>query len=67
MRNEIRVFPEAHHCLCAWDLIQNATSKIKNLHFVSKFKHCMLGDMDVDVFQRKWEEPITKFGLEENP
>jgi len=27
----------------------------------------MLGDVDADVFQRKWEELVTKFGLEENP
>ncbi|RHN81800.1 putative transcription factor FAR family [Medicago truncatula] len=68
MRNAIRkVFPEAHHRLCAWHLIRNATSNIKNLHFVSKFKDCLLGDVDVDVFQRKWEELVTEFGLEENP
>jgi len=26
----------------------------------------MLGDVDVDVFERKWEELVSEFGLEEN-
>jgi transposase-like protein len=43
MRNAIRkVFQDAHHRLCAWHLIRNVTSNIKNTKFVSKFKHCML-------------------------
>jgi hypothetical protein len=67
MRNAIeKVFPEAHHRLCAWHLIRNATSNIKNPQFVQKFKHCLLGDVDVDVFERKWDELVTEFGLEEN-
>jgi hypothetical protein len=49
MRNAIvKIFPDAHHRLCAWHLIRNATSNIKNLQFVPKFKNCMLGDVDVD-------------------
>ena len=36
MRNVInRVFPNAHHRLCAWHLLKNATTKVgKNLHVV---------------------------------
>jgi hypothetical protein len=67
MRNAIRrVFPDAHHRLCAWHLIRNATSNIKITKFVSKFKHCMLGDFDVDEFDCKWEALVSEFGLEEN-
>jgi len=67
MRNAIKkVFPELHHRLCAWHLIRNATSNIKNPHFVQKFKQCLLGDVDVDVFERKWDELVTGFGLEGN-
>ncbi|XP_039684281.1 protein FAR1-RELATED SEQUENCE 5 [Medicago truncatula] len=64
MRNAIgRVFPDAHHRLCAWHLIRNATSNVKNLQFVVKFKRCMLDDIDVDEFDRRWEELLHEFGL----
>lgn len=67
MRNSIRrVFPDAYHRLCAWHLIRNTTTNIKNLQFVEKFKRCMLGDIDVDDFDRKWLELLSEFGLEEN-
>lgn len=67
MRNAIRqVFPRSHHRLCAWHLIRNATSNVKSLKFVSKFKHCMLGDIDVQEFNRKWQNLVAEFGLEQN-
>jgi hypothetical protein len=67
MRNAIRrVFPNAHHRLCAWHLIRNASSNIKKTDFVTKFKHCLLGDFDVDEFERKWNALVCEFGLEEN-
>lgn len=67
MRNAIRrVFPDAHHRLCAWHLLRNATSNVHNVNFVSKLKHCMLGDYDVEEFQRKWERLVADFGLENN-
>lgn len=67
MRNAIRkVFPDAYHRLCAWHLIRNAQSNVKNIQFVLKFKRCMLGDIDVDEFNRKWEELVLEFGLEGN-
>lgn len=67
MRNAIRrVFPNAHHRLCAWHLIRNATSNVKNPNFVSKFKQCMLGDVDIVEFNRLWDKLVTDFGLEQN-
>lgn len=51
MRNAIRtIFPNAQHRLCAWHLIRNATTNVKNPKFVSKFKQCMLGDLDAKEF-----------------
>jgi hypothetical protein len=67
MKNAIRrVFPNAHHRLCVWHLIRNATSNIKNKKFVLKFKQCMLGDFDVEEFERKWEALVREFDLEGN-
>lgn len=67
MKNVIRkVFPNAHHRLCAWHLLRNATSNVKNPNFVSRFRHCMLGDFDVEEFNRRWDKLVADFGLEEN-
>ncbi|XP_016168695.1 protein FAR1-RELATED SEQUENCE 5-like [Arachis ipaensis] len=57
-------FPNAHHRLCAWHLIRNATSNIGKPQFTSMFKKCMLGDYEIDVFRQKWFEMIEGFGVE---
>ncbi|RYR46891.1 hypothetical protein Ahy_A07g032754 [Arachis hypogaea] len=47
MKSAIKqVFPEAHHRLCAWHLLQNATSNIEKPNFTRMFKDCMLGDYE---------------------
>lgn len=67
MRNAIRkVFPLAHHRLCAWHLIRNVNSNIKNPQFLPRFKQCMFGDFDIDEFERRWEALVCDFGLEDN-
>ncbi|KAJ1405895.1 MULE transposase domain [Sesbania bispinosa] len=67
MRTLIRfVFLEAHHRLCAWNLLRNATSNISNPRFTTKFRRCMLGDYDVGRFRLKWNELIDEFNLHEN-
>lgn len=67
MRNAIkRVFSRVHHRLCAWHLIRNATSNVKNPKFVSRFRQCMMGDYDIAEFNRKWVQLISDFGLEDN-
>ncbi|RYR07003.1 hypothetical protein Ahy_B05g074325 [Arachis hypogaea] len=57
------VFPETHHRLCAWHLLRNATSNIRNSNFTRMFKDCMLGDYEVGTFQKKWFEMVEKFGV----
>ncbi|KAL4397183.1 hypothetical protein AHAS_Ahas01G0166400 [Arachis hypogaea] len=57
------VFPEAHHRLCAWHLLRNATSNIGKPKFTRMFRDCMLGDYEVRTFQRKWFEMVEKFGV----
>ncbi|KAL4364851.1 hypothetical protein AHAS_Ahas07G0047400 [Arachis hypogaea] len=48
MKSAIKqVFPEAHHRLCAWHLLQNATSNIEKPNFTRMFKDCMLGDYEL--------------------
>lgn len=56
----------AFHRLCAWHLLRNATSNVKNPKFVSRFKQCMLGDFDVVEFKQRWEALVVVFGLENN-
>ncbi|KAJ1381993.1 MULE transposase domain [Sesbania bispinosa] len=67
MRNAIkRVFPNAHHRLCAWHLLRNANSNMKNTKFLSIFKKLMLGDYEIYEFERRWGEIVVQCGLEEN-
>lgn len=67
MRSAIKkVFPNAHHRLCAWHLLRNATSNVKNPKFVSKLRQCMLGDFDVNEFRRRWDVLVFEFGLQDN-
>ncbi|XP_020982341.1 protein FAR1-RELATED SEQUENCE 5-like [Arachis duranensis] len=47
------VFSNAHHRLCAWHLIRNATSNVGNPKFTSMLKKCMLGDYEISVFEQK--------------
>ncbi|RYR76604.1 hypothetical protein Ahy_A01g001192 [Arachis hypogaea] len=58
-----QVFPEAHHRLCAWHLLRNATSNIGKPKFTRMFRDCMLDDYEVRTFQRKWFEMVEKFGV----
>ncbi|KAJ1394081.1 MULE transposase domain [Sesbania bispinosa] len=67
MKNAIkRVFPNAHHRLCAWHLLRNANTNVKNPRFLAVFKKCMLGDYEIYEFQHRWVKVVTKCGLEEN-
>ncbi|XP_072087053.1 protein FAR1-RELATED SEQUENCE 5-like [Arachis hypogaea] len=58
-----QVFPEAHHRLCAWHILRNATSKIGKPKFTRMFRDYMLGDYEVGIFQRKWFDMVEKFGI----
>nr|XP_025669833.1 protein FAR1-RELATED SEQUENCE 5-like [Arachis hypogaea] len=59
------VFPSAHHRLCAWHLMRNATSNIHKPQFTKMFTKLMLGDYEVGVFEQKWEEMVGFFGVED--
>ncbi|KAJ1438939.1 Zinc finger, SWIM-type [Sesbania bispinosa] len=57
MKNAIkRVFPNAHHRLCAWNLLCNETSNVGKPGFTAKLKKCMIGDYDLDEFRQMWDE-----------
>jgi hypothetical protein len=67
MRNAIRrVFPKAHHRLCAWHLARNATCNVKSTRFTALFKKCMLFDYEIVDFERKWSEMVQECGVEDN-
>ncbi|KAL4286315.1 hypothetical protein AHAS_Ahas19G0073900 [Arachis hypogaea] len=57
------VFPDAHHRLCAWHLLRNATSNICDPRFTHLFKHCMLADMETDEFEAHWENMVNECGV----
>ncbi|XP_057430837.1 protein FAR1-RELATED SEQUENCE 5-like [Lotus japonicus] len=66
MKNAITtVFPSAHHRLCAWHLLQNATRNIKVPGFTAEFQKCMLVEYEVGEFKQKWDGLVTKFGVED--
>ncbi|KAF1866362.1 hypothetical protein Lal_00024372 [Lupinus albus] len=59
MKNAIkRVFPTAHHRLCAWHIRNNAGKKIKNNNFHKDFQKVMYADVEIDDFNMMWEELI---------
>ncbi|KAL4316509.1 hypothetical protein AHAS_Ahas15G0292200 [Arachis hypogaea] len=58
-----QVFLKAHHRLCTWHLLRNATSNIEKPNFTKMFKDCMLGIYKFGTFQRKWFEMVEKFGV----
>ncbi|XP_016185196.1 protein FAR1-RELATED SEQUENCE 5-like [Arachis ipaensis] len=49
------VFPEAHHRLCAWHLLKNATVNVCKPRFTTLLRNCMLADVEVEEFERQWE------------
>ncbi|KAF1895087.1 hypothetical protein Lal_00022584 [Lupinus albus] len=64
MKNAIkRVFPEAHHRLCAWHICNNAGKNIKKNNFHKDFQKVMYANVDIDDFNMMWEELIAKHGF----
>ncbi|XP_057432331.1 protein FAR1-RELATED SEQUENCE 5-like [Lotus japonicus] len=67
MKNAIRkVFPRAHHRLCAWHLLRNATSNVSNPNFTSMLRTCMIGDLEIGDFEAKWAKMVEECGVEDN-
>ncbi|XP_020971660.1 protein FAR1-RELATED SEQUENCE 5-like isoform X1 [Arachis ipaensis] len=59
------VFSNAHHCLCAWHLLKNATVNVCKPRFTSLFRHCMLADIEVAEFEMLWDAMLEEFGVRE--
>ncbi|XP_057426373.1 protein FAR1-RELATED SEQUENCE 5-like [Lotus japonicus] len=67
MKNAIRkVLPNAHHRLCAWHLLRNAVSNVAEPKFIKILTRCMLWDLEVAEFEKKWSEMVIECGCEEN-
>jgi hypothetical protein len=67
MKNAIkRIFPKAHHRLCAWHLLRNVSSNIGIADVMSHIKRCMLCDMEVGKFEILWDQMVDKFDLHNN-
>nr|XP_025661792.1 protein FAR1-RELATED SEQUENCE 5-like [Arachis hypogaea] len=60
-----KVFPEAHHRLCAWHLLRNATANISQPQFTQLFRQCMLADIDIHEFEKQWEAMLEECGVRE--
>lgn len=66
MRKAIqRLFLQTHHHLCGCHMLQNATSNVSKPKFIQEFK-CMLGDYEVDEFEKKWVSMVKKYWLKDN-
>ncbi|RYR59375.1 protein FAR1-RELATED SEQUENCE 5-like [Arachis hypogaea] len=61
------VFPGAHHRLCSWHLLKNATARVGRPVFLQKVHLCLMGDLEVDEFERIWIDSVAEFGLENHP
>ncbi|KAL4398562.1 hypothetical protein AHAS_Ahas01G0304300 [Arachis hypogaea] len=59
------VFPNAHHRLCAWHLLKNATVNVCKPRFTSLFRHCMLADVEVAEFEMLWDAMVEECGVRE--
>ncbi|KAL4294191.1 hypothetical protein AHAS_Ahas18G0203400 [Arachis hypogaea] len=61
------VFPGAHHRLCSWHLLRNATGRVGRPCFLRKFRLCLMGDLEVDEFEIIWMDSMADHGLEDHP
>ncbi|KAG4949956.1 hypothetical protein JHK86_043195 [Glycine max] len=67
IRNAItRVMPGVFHRLCAWHLLSNALSHVRDKQVLKWLKKLMLGDFEVIEFEEKWTEMVATFQLEDN-
>ncbi|KAH1257659.1 Protein FAR1-RELATED SEQUENCE 5 [Glycine max] len=67
MRNAIRrVMPGVFHRLCAWHLLRNALSHVRDKQVLKWLKNLMLGDFEVVKFEEKWNKMVATFELEDN-
>ncbi|XP_057734631.1 protein FAR1-RELATED SEQUENCE 5-like [Arachis stenosperma] len=57
------VFPQAHHRLCAWHLLRNATQNICDPRFTQLLRHCMLADMEIKEFEMHWQSMVDECGV----
>ncbi|KAL4390341.1 hypothetical protein AHAS_Ahas03G0135400 [Arachis hypogaea] len=55
----------AHHSLCAWHLLRNATAHVSQPRFTQLFKQCMLADIEVDEFEIQREAMVDECGVRE--
>ena len=51
------IFPRAHH------LLRNVTSNVGKARFTQLLKFCMLGDMEINEFESKWEHMVEEYGV----
>ncbi|KAL4336944.1 hypothetical protein AHAS_Ahas12G0060800 [Arachis hypogaea] len=61
----MHVFPNAHHRLCAWHLLWNATTHVSQPRFTQLFKQYMLADIEVGEFKMQWEAMVDECGVRE--
>ncbi|XP_057444440.1 protein FAR1-RELATED SEQUENCE 5-like [Lotus japonicus] len=61
-----KVLPNAHHRLCAWHLLRNAVSNVVEPKFIQMFTRCMLCDLEVAKFEKKFAEMVIECGCQDN-
>ncbi|KAJ4966440.1 hypothetical protein NE237_018289 [Protea cynaroides] len=64
------VFPETHHRMSLWHIMEKAPEKLKGLHEFEEVKMAMniavYGSLRVDEFETAWEDMVQRYGIQEN-
>ncbi|CAI0378031.1 unnamed protein product, partial [Linum tenue] len=68
MRNAIqKVFPDATHRLCSWDIDKTITRNVKNHPtFLPQWKHFVSADWEPSEFEEKWKTVVEECSLQRN-
>ncbi|KAJ1284936.1 hypothetical protein BS78_03G243500 [Paspalum vaginatum] len=65
-------FRNTSHRLCIWHIYLNAAKHLGHVihehpdKFLPEFKRCVYEDRSEDYFNKKWNELLAKYGLEDN-
>lgn len=65
------VLPEIDHCICLWQMYQNALRHLSHIvkdtqSFTSDFRSCIYDQKDEEGFIQSWETLLENYGLQQN-
>ncbi len=64
------VMPETRHRFCLWHILSKLSEKFKGVEDFTKatneFEALIFDNLTIEMFERDWNEFLTKYGLENN-